>query len=172
MIKDTDVFKIGKLVKPHGVKGEIAFSFDNDVFDKVDCPYLILLIDDIFVPFFIEEYRFKGQDVALVKFEDIDSDIKVKELAGLEVFFPRKYFEEKTEDVDYSWTYFLGFEIVDKVQGRVGEVTAIDESTINTLFLLKDGNKEIIVPASEDFIEKIDDKKKIIYTILPEGLLN
>ncbi|MFC2264720.1 MAG: 16S rRNA processing protein RimM, partial [Prevotella conceptionensis] len=27
-------YKIGKLGKPHGVKGEISFHFDDDIFDR------------------------------------------------------------------------------------------------------------------------------------------
>ena len=73
MIKKEDVYKIGVLNKPHGVKGEVAFTFTDDVFDRVDCDYLICLMDGILVPFFIEEFRFKSDSVALGKFEDIDT---------------------------------------------------------------------------------------------------
>ena len=64
MIKQEEVYKIGKLGKPHGVKGEINFLFDDDVFDRVDAQYLILDIDEILVPFFMEEYRFRSDSTA------------------------------------------------------------------------------------------------------------
>ena len=73
MIKKEDVYKIGVLTKPHGIKGEVSFSFTDDVFDRVECDYLICLMDGILVPFFIEEYRFKNDSVALVKFDGIDT---------------------------------------------------------------------------------------------------
>ena len=57
MIRQEEVFKIGKIGKPHGVKGEVAFRFSDDVFDRVDADYLILEVDGILVPFLIEEYR-------------------------------------------------------------------------------------------------------------------
>ena len=41
MIRQEEVFKIGKIGKPHGVKGEVAFRFSDDVFDRVDADYLI-----------------------------------------------------------------------------------------------------------------------------------
>ena len=78
MIKEDEVFKIGKFIKPHGIKGEISFAFDNDIFDKADCPYLICLIDGIYVPFFVKEYRFKGAETALITLEDITSDLQAK----------------------------------------------------------------------------------------------
>lgn len=172
MIKESEVFRIGKLVKPHGIKGEVSFAFDNDVFDRVDCPYLICRIDGLFVPFFVKEYRFKGKETALVTFDDIDSEDKAQRMSGLEVFFPRKFYEEEIEeDIEYSWNFFLGFTAIDKVEGSLGTIEEVDEKTINTLFLIKDGENELIIPATEDFIEKVDAKKKILYLDLPEGLI-
>ena len=173
MINEKEVFKIGKLIKPHGIKGEISFAFENDVFDRVDCPYLICKIDGIFVPFFIEEYRFKGSETALMTFEDIDSEEKAQRLSGLEVYFPRKYYEETETDIEYSWNFFIGFLVIENGSGRtIGTIEAIDDKTINTLFLINDGDNDHIIPATEDFIEKIDAKKKILYMNLPEGLLD
>lgn len=172
MIKENEVFKIGKLIKPHGIKGEISFAFENDIFDRVDCPYLICSINGILVPFFIEEYRFKGSETALVTFEGIDSEEKAQRFAGLDVYFPRKYYENPSEEeLEYSWNFFIGFTAIDKIAGRLGTIEEIDEKTINTLFLIRDKEDELIIPATEDFIEKIDAKNKIIYLTLPEGLV-
>ena len=55
MIRREEVYKIGRLGKTHGVRGEISFLLDDDVFDRTDADYLILDIDGILVPFFIEE---------------------------------------------------------------------------------------------------------------------
>ena len=55
MIKEEEVYRIGKIGKPHGVKGEVTMMFSDDVFDRVDAEYVVLLIDGIFVPFFFEE---------------------------------------------------------------------------------------------------------------------
>lgn len=172
MIREEEVLKIGKFVKPHGIKGEIAFAFDNDIFDRVDCPYLICRIDTIFVPFFVKSYRFKGNDTALILFEDVESDIQAKRFNGLDVYFPRKYFDEN-EDVELTLNYFIDFLVIDKHLGEIGHICDVDESTINTLFLLKgkENGIEIIIPASDDLITEIDSEKKIVYVDLPEGLI-
>ena len=39
MIRKEEVFKIGKIGKPHGVKGEVGLRFSDDVFDRVDAEY-------------------------------------------------------------------------------------------------------------------------------------
>ena len=82
MIKRDDVYRIGTIGKSHGVKGEVSFRFDDDVFDRVDADYLVLDIDGILVPFFIEEYRFRGNETAIVKFEDVDSQDGARALTG------------------------------------------------------------------------------------------
>lgn len=51
MIKKEEVYKIGLFNKPHGIHGELQFTFTDDIFDRVDCDYLICLLDGIFVPF-------------------------------------------------------------------------------------------------------------------------
>lgn len=173
MIREDEVRRIGKFIKPHGIKGEITFAFDSDIFDKADCPYLICLIDNILVPFFVKSYRFKGSDTVLVLLEDIKSEIEAKRFSGLSVYFPRKYFDEN-EEVEFTLNYFIDFTVVDKESGEIGTITDVDESTINTLFLLKrKGNGDnMIIPASDDFITNIDSDKKILYVDLPEGLID
>lgn len=166
MIKKEEVYKIGKLGKAHGVKGEISFLFDDDVFDRTDADYLILDIDGILVPFFIEEYRFKTDSNALMKFEDIDTQERVRELTGCDVYFPR----ELTDDEELpTWASLVGFNLVDAEQGTiVGRIASVDDTTINILFELEDGK---LIPASEELITNIDTKKQQIEIKLPEGIL-
>src|SRR3712207_2599155 len=101
MIRKEDVYRIGKLGKPHGVKGEVNFMFEDDVFDRVDAEFLILSLDGILVPFFIEEYRFRSDETALMKFADIDTQQRAAELTGTEVFFFREM-AESDEDTTRS----------------------------------------------------------------------
>ncbi|MDR2955347.1 MAG: ribosome maturation factor RimM [Prevotella sp.] len=172
MIKENEIVKIGKLIKPHGIKGEISFAFSNDIFDRTDCPYLICKIDGIFVPFFLDEYRFKCSETALVKFKNIDKESMAQQLSGSEVYFPLKYFRENEQETAFSWDFFIGFTIIECGSGRmIGDIEAIDDKTINSLFLVNDGDNDHIIPATEDFIEEIDAEKKIIYMNLPDGLL-
>ena len=67
MIKESDVYKIGSITRTHGVKGEVSLSFTDDVWDRADADYLVLRIDGILVPFFMEEYRFRSDTTALLR---------------------------------------------------------------------------------------------------------
>ena len=171
MIRPEEVYPIGKFTRTHGVQGEMALSFTDDVFDRVDCPYLICSMDGILVPLFIEEYRFKSDSVALIKFERIDTAEAASIFTNKEVYFPKSYAEQAV-DGEYSWQYFIGFDTEDKVYGHLGELVDVDESTVNILFVVErpDG-EELLIPAQEAFIEDIDHDRRLIKFNLPDGLL-
>lgn len=171
MIRPEEVYCIGKFTRTHGVQGEMALSFTDDVFDRVDCPYLVCDMDGILVPFFIEEYRFKSNSVALIKFERIDTSEEAAIFTNKEAYFPKDY-ADQAEDGEYSWQYFIGFTTEDATHGYLGELVAVDESTINTLFVVERPNgEELLIPAQEEFIEELDHDKRIIKFNLPDGLL-
>jgi 16S rRNA processing protein RimM len=171
MIRPEEVYCIGKFTRTHGVQGEMAFSFTDDVFDRVDCPYLVCPMDGILVPFFIEEYRFKSDNVALIKFERIDTSEAASIFTNKEVYFPKSY-AEQGGDGEYSWQYFIGFAAEDVEHGHLGTLVDVDESTINTLFVVERPDGEsLFIPAQEIFVEDINHDEHIIMFNLPDGLL-
>ena len=172
MIKQEEVFKIGKLGKSHGVKGEVNLLFDDDIFDRTDAEYLILEVDGILVPFYIEEYRFHGNSTALMKFCDIETQDQARELTGCNVFFPRKLSNNNEREV--SWSEIIGYRLIDtQTMREVVKITTVNDSTLNILFeVMSDEQKEILIPASEDLIQGIDTERKEVKIKLPEGILD
>lgn len=172
MIRKEEVYKIGRLGKPHGVKGEIAFHFDDDVFDRTDTDYLVLELDEILVPFFIDEYRFKNGSTALMLFDGITTQEQARELTGAEVYFPRRLSDSSDEDM--TWAEIIGFTLTDKATGKaIGTLRAVDETTINTLFEVETADgKNLLIPASEEIINSVDAERKEIAVTLPDGLLD
>lgn len=172
MIKDTDVYRIGRIGKPHGVKGELTFHFNDDVFDRTDAEYLFLEVEGILVPFFIEEYRFRESETALVKFCDIDTQEQARELTGCDVYFPRQLSDSTPETI--SWAEIAGFRLVDTHSGNaVGTIRHVDDSTLNILFETETSDgKTLLIPAHPELIEGVDAANKEIRINLPEGILN
>lgn len=169
MIKEQEVYKIGLIGKAHGVKGELSIQIDDDVFDRVDAEYLVLKLDGIFVPFFMEEYRFKSDSVALVKFEGVDTQERARELTGVEVYFPREL-AEQDEEAELSYAALVGYTLIDNNSGKpVGTIAYVDEQTINIMFELEDGR---LIPASEELIVDVDQKNRTITLDIPEGILD
>ena len=170
MIKREDVYKIGVFNKPHGIHGELSFTFTDDIFDREEAEYLICLLDGIFVPFFLEEYRFRSDSTALVKLEGVDTAERARMFTNVEVYFPAKHVEDAGPG-ELTWDFFVGFRVEEVNHGDLGEVTEVDTATINTLFVVDHQGEELLIPAQEEFILNIDQKHKVITMDLPEGLL-
>lgn len=171
MIRREDVYKIGIFNKPHGIHGELSFTFTDDIFDRVEGDYLICLLDGIFVPFFIKEYRFRSDSTALVKLEGVDTAERARMFTNIEVYFPARHAQEAGPG-ELSWDFFVGFRVEDVQHGELGEVVEVDNSTVNTLFVIeKDGN-ELLLPAQEEFIVDIDRMHRVMTVNIPEGLLS
>ena len=168
MLKKEDFVYFGKFLKPHGTKGEIGLQSDGFSLGD-DCDFVACDIDGILVPFFFETVRSKNGDTIIVKVERMETADEVRFLTNREAFIPRQWVEESEE---LTWSYFKGFKAIDTSLGELGEIADIDDNTINTLFVIGEGNDEILIPAQEEFIADIDhDKKEIIFN-LPEGLVS
>lgn len=167
MLRKEDFVYYGKFLKPHGTKGEIGLEGDSILLGE-ECDFVACDIDGILVPFFFETRRTKNSDTLIVKIERMESAEEVRFLTNREAYIPREW----TEDSEaLSWSFFRGFIAVDENLGELGQITDIDESTINTLFVIDNDGEEILVPAQEEFIIGIDQENREILFNLPEGLV-
>lgn len=172
MIREQEIYKIGKIGRPHGVNGEMTFTFTDDVFDRVDTDCIVLRIDGIPVPFFIDEYRFCSDNTALLRLEGIDTPERARELTGYDVLFLRALAGD--DGAAESPSDIVGYTMVNAADGTiVGNIRAVDMTTSNELFEIDapDGRR-LLVPAAEEYIKGIDDAEKRIMVELPEGLLD
>lgn len=172
MIHPDDIYYIGKIGKPHGVKGEVSFHFEDDVFDRVEADFLFIETDGLPVPFFIEEYRFRSAETALMTFDGIDTQEKARKLTGCSVFFPRTLADEDEENT--SFAALVGYTVVDAESGESkGTVVSIDTSTINLLLEIETPNKEnVLVPLHDDLVNTVDKARKTLTLTLPEGIFD
>lgn len=168
MLKKEDFIYFGKFTKPHGTKGEIGIAGEGFLLGE-DCDFVACDIDGILVPFFIEESRTKNSDTIIVKLELLDSAESVRFLTNRSTYIPREWVDDEEH---FTWNYFVGFEAEDEDAGNLGEVTAVDDSTINTLFVVERNGEEILIPASEEMIVNIDHEKRVITFKLPDGLID
>ena len=166
-----DVYRIGRIGKPHGVKGEMNFMFTDDVFDRTDSDYLIIEVEGLLVPFFIEEYRFRSDETALLKLCDIDTQEQARQFTNCEVFFERS--KADTPDDELTWAQIVGFQIVDENNGKVvGKIVAVDDSTENILFEIETTKgHQALIPAHDSLIRNIDTSSQTITMTIPDGLL-
>lgn len=173
MIKADEVFYIGRITRFRGISGEVELSFTDDAFDRGDAEYLVFEIDGIFVPFFWEEYKFKNDQTAIFKFEDIDNEEAAKKIVGLKVYYPYSFLPDNDSDELSSIRAVTGFHVSEEKTGEIGVITSVDDSSVNILFTIETkGGEEIIIPFHDDFLVDFDMKKRCMTLALPEGLLD
>lgn len=177
MIQESQLIEVGYITKLHGLKGEMQATITDTVFDDVKkCPYLVVKLDGIFVPFFLAGYHFRSTSGILLSFEDIDSQEKAEPFCGLTLYFDRRCFTRKEEEeydaeIEEEMGY-IGYTIIDQKLGTIGKITGIDDQTVNVLFLVNYNDEEVMIPAADDLVIEIDDESQTILMNLPTGLIN
>ncbi len=171
---------IGRTGKPHGINGELNLLLDEEF---VDCGLtpdnlrcVVMDIDGINVPFFIERWRAKNGDNILVKIDGVDNEIAAKELSNKSVSALAEEVADMTrsdrEDGLYA-TDMIGYNVVDNGL-TVGEIVDIEDSTDNALFIVRrpDSDKPLYIPIADSLISMIDTDNHTVGMDLPDGLLN
>ncbi|MBQ0056776.1 MAG: 16S rRNA processing protein RimM [Bacteroidales bacterium] len=177
MIKEDQLIEIGVITKVHGLRGEMNVNISNPVFDEVSrCPYIVCCIDGIFVPFYIESYRWKGNASILLMLDGINDVVKAGQFCGLTIYFDRKCFTRKEEEAYDAEAEeeqgLIGYMVSDVTAGPLGPITDINDQTANVLFIIDHNGTELLVPAADELIDSIDDDNRTIIMNLPVGLVN
>ena len=170
MITQDEIIEIGNYNKPHGINGEISATFFCAPEDVTGFSCLISNIDGIYVPFFIEGSRIRNAQTLLLKIEGIKNEDEAKILSNHEIYILKKEYVAGDND-EISADYFIGFTITDKNSGNIGIIDDIDDSTENVLFIVRNQEREILIPIADDYIYDIDYDGKIINMNLPKGMI-
>jgi len=170
MLKTEDLYKTGRFIKPHGIKGELTLATDTDLsfFSDNSDAYLICEMDGIPVPFFIDSFRQKNSVMAFVKLSDIDSEAKAKAFIGKPAYLPAEMKMEQDGDLP-EWEQLIGYTASDEAVGKIGRVNGVNSQTINILLMVDYQGHEMLIPVA--FITDSDPEQKIITLNLPEGFL-
>ena len=154
----------GYFGKTHGLKGHLIFKTDNVLgIEKIKA--LFVEVAGNKVPYFINDVK-ESNNGFIVGLEEIDSVEKARQMVGKTVFADERFVEQ--EDPESGW---LGFELIDKHYGSLGKIEDVSDNGQQLLVTVKYKGKEIILPLVDDFIEKVDEKKKTIFFVAPEGLI-
>lgn len=171
MTKDQLTY-IGTCIAAHGVKGEIQCAISNPVFDDFDTEYFIVEIDATYIPFYIEEYRWKSNTTLLVKFDNIDTLQATQKLLKHNIYIITPEEVGNTDDY-YTLTNtdrLKGYIIKNRQDNIVGTIVNTDIiSSENTILLL---DNDIIIPLHPDLVINIDHPHKTITMTIPDGLIS
>ena len=168
MIQAEELVHIGRVVRTHGTSGELQCRMLNTLWEDNDATFIILNVDEIFVPFRVTDWRTKGSEDVLLTMQGVSSEQHALRFVGCEAYMLRSDLPEDEQDEHPDLTSLTGYTLCDIERGKIGIITAIDTSTLNTLVQLDNG---ALLPLHEDFVAEVRASEKRIIIRTPEGLL-
>ncbi len=163
---------VARINKLFGVDGEVIINLYDTFPDSfsIDTP-LFAKVDTLNVPLYCEKFERRGRTNAHVAFADIDTERRVGEFVGMELFCTESCEESEYADSDeFFMEDLIGFKVT--ADGVEGELTDFYDNKNNPLFAMMLDGREVLVPAAEEFIVSIDFEARHIVFSLPEGLLD
>jgi 16S rRNA processing protein RimM len=165
-----DGAKAGWISKPYGLRGEVQIILEPEAGNYLEPDYpLFIELDGQRVPFFVEEVVLVSTDQAIVKFEFIDSLEEARKVAGSSLFFDSKRVSMPEKKV-WDLSSLVGYLATDIYLGELGKIDSYLSHDMNPVFVIHRQGRDMLVPAVEDFIERIDPETQKVHFILPEGL--
>ncbi len=169
--KGDDFIPLGKISKPHGIRGEVKIypysgspeqfvSAYNHVYMAGPGP--ARLIEQR-----IERARVQGKQV-LVKFVDCGDRTTAEQMAGKEVFVHKDDLPEPGRD-EFYLHQLVGKDLVDPAGSFLGVANRVMTSGGQDLLIVNSHGREFMVPVVGAFIQSIDEDRVVLD--LPPGLL-
>lgn len=167
---ENDLLPLGRVIKPHGVKGKMKADYYGDD------PRRLLVYREVFIRDSCGRLRgYEVRDVTpqppriLLSLRGIERIEEVIPLLGRTIFISKRSLPE-LEPGEYYWFEILGM-MVETVDGRrIGPVKEILPTPANDVYVVEGKGGEICLPAVEAVIESIDRSNRIIRVRRTEGL--
>ncbi len=165
-----DYIQVGKLLKAHGIKGEIKLLPFSGV------PGDLLGIADFELrqgheTRIVHAIKLRCQGRYLVaKFDGVDGRNVAESLVGCEVWLPKDVLPELAPD-EFYWHEMEGVEVV-TVEGRtLGRVTSLMATGAHDILVIKGTGREYLIPVIKEIIVKFDEQNGVLVVDPPPGLL-
>jgi len=166
------MFVIGKILKPHGVKGDVR------VFPTTDIPSRFEWLEKIHIEFEsprepllmdIERVRYSKQ-LVLLKLKGIDSMDSAEKLRGGRITISDEYALPLGIDEYYARDLY-NMTVITNTGEELGILTDILETGANDVYAVRMANgRDILIPAVKQYILSVDINAQVMVVRLIEGL--
>ena len=161
---------IGKIVGIHGIKGTNKFKSYAESLSVLNPGRSIFVYDNRNREINLELNWVKSHTgTPLISFKGVTDRDQAEALIGAEMFIPQTELPELDDDT-YYWFELIGIEVYTTEDEYLGRIASILPTGSNDVYVVKDENKEIMVPALESVVIDIDLEHKRMRVDLPEGL--
>jgi len=170
MTKD-DCYYLGYISKTQGFKGGLlAFLDVDDTREYQNMESILVDLNGVLTPFFIETIQLKDKNFVHLKLEDVDDRDSATILSSKDIYLPLSDLPELDDD-QYYLHELNGMKVLDRASGDLGRVDTVLDYSTNPLIQVIKGSNEILIPLNDNFVIKVDKVAKIIEVDLPEGLI-
>lgn len=157
-----DMFQVGIITSPHGVRGEVKVfptTDDNNRFKKLKECYIEYKNE--LMPVKAKGCKF-FKNMVILKFEDFDNMNDVEKFRQCKILVDREHAVSLDED-EFFVADLLGMQVVDEDMNPLGELTDVIETGANDVYVIKNKQgDEILIPAIKDCILDVNMNERIM----------
>ena len=162
---------IGKITSAHGIRGEVKVALFIDDAD------FLLEVESLFVEgrprreWKVNKVRFHKKQ-AIVTFEEIADRNEAERLRGREVVVPFEWLPA-LEDDEFYVAQIVGLSVETTTGEALGTVDQVLFTGANEVYVVRGGPRgEVLIPAIDSVVQKIDLEAEQVLVSLPEGLID
>ena len=162
---------IGKIVGVHGIKGANRFKSYAESLSVFAPGQSLLMRDNRSGETIVEIIWVKPHTgTPLISFKGVSDRDQAQALIGNELFIPQTELPALDEDAFY-WYELVGIEVYTTGGDYLGRIDSIFPTGSNDVYVVKDRQKEVLIPALESVVIDIDLENNRMQVDLPEGLV-
>ncbi len=106
---------------------------------------------------------------ALLGLKGVANRSQAEALIGCDVFLDKTTLP-KLEDGVYYWDDLIGIEVVSVDGASLGRIESILQTGSNDVYVIKQGNRELLLPALRSVVKSVDLTARRMEVEVPEGL--
>jgi 16S rRNA processing protein RimM len=170
-ISSEEFLLIGKVVRPHGLKGLLriqSYAVSEASFYAAGSVW-IRTQKGLAHKFTVVSVN-KHKNALVLGLDGIDSRDKAEQYPGGEIFIKKASIP--LDEDEYLWKDLLGLKVYLETGDYLGNITRIIPTSSNDIYLVKEGAREFYVPAVHDVVKEIDLKNGKMIILSLEGLLD
>jgi 16S rRNA processing protein RimM len=171
-VLDGDLVVIGEVTRPHGLRGEVRVLPHTDRPERFDGLTECVLWEpasDARTRHRIAGVRHQGA-VVLLALAGCHSPEAAGALVGRLVALPRAQALPPPPGHVYPWQ-LIGCQVVTEDGRVVGEVSGIEPSPAQDLWVVRGAGREHLIPAVPEIVQEVDVDARRVVIRPPEGLL-
>ena len=162
---------IGRIVRAHGIRGEVSVTVLTDFPERFDSTEWVFLGNEAEAdPYRLQKYRWHKKNV-LLTLEGVSDRTHAEQLAGQLVQIPLED-AVPLPDGSYYLYQLVGLTVFTTAGERLGHLTDVLETGANDVLVVQnEAQQEILLPCIPDVLKSVDLSQNLITVELIDGLI-